>query len=267
MDLAGLLLTGELDSAAYHAAVEAASVDDIEAVLELTRHADPAVRGAAARTLPLLTHGAPPTSEMVDAAVELTVDQDRLVRDYACLALGEQWRDTDTPAVREALAARLDDIDRDARCEALLGLAYRHDLRVLPRLRTALARPSGAVWRLELVAAGALGEPELHPLVLRHQSGWSSEEAGHTADLSRRLTDPAGPGDDLIDGVAELCRRRARGRPDGESIEAWWLMVDLLEIAPDRAAMLFDEVRARLGDDADARREAGALAEGRARRS
>jgi hypothetical protein len=43
-------------------------------------------------------------------------------------------------------------------------------------------------------------------------------------------------------------------------------MVDLLEIAPDRAAMLFDEVRARLGDDADARREAGALAEGRARR-
>ena len=121
MDLAGLLLTGELDSAAYHAAVEAASVDDIEAVLELTRHADPAVRGAAARTLPLLTHGAPPTSEMVDAAVELTVDQDRLVRDYACLALGEQWRDIDTPAVREALVARLDDIDRDARCEALLG--------------------------------------------------------------------------------------------------------------------------------------------------
>ena len=40
-------------------------------------------------------------------------------------------------------------------------------------------------------------------------------------------------------------------------------MVDLLEIAPDRAAMLFDEVRARIGDDADARREAGALAEGR----
>jgi hypothetical protein len=160
----------------------------------------------------------------------------------------------------------LDDIDRDARCEALLGLAYRHDLRALPRLRTALARPSGAVWRLELAAAGALGEPELHPLVLRHQSGWSSEEAQHTAELARRLTDPAGPGDDVIDGVAQLCRRRALGRPDGDAIEAWWLMADLLEIAPDRAAALFDEVRARIGDDADAAREVGALAEGRERR-
>ncbi len=266
MDLAGLLLSGELDSAVYYAAVEESGEDDVQAVLELTRHPEAAVRGAAARTLPLLTHGTPPTPEMVDAAIELTVDQDRLVRDYACLALGEQWRDIDTPAVREALVARLDDIDRDARCEALLGLAYRHDLRALPRLRTALARPSGAVWRLELVAAGALGEPELHPLVLRHQSGWSSEEAGRTADLARRLTDPAGPGSDVIDGVARLCLRRARGSSDGEAVGAWWLLVDLLEIAPDRAETLFDAVLARIGDDAEARREARALAEARDRR-
>jgi hypothetical protein len=47
------------------------------------------------------------------------------VRDYACLALGTQWREVDSPELRSALADRLDDPDRDTGHEALLGLAYR----------------------------------------------------------------------------------------------------------------------------------------------
>jgi hypothetical protein len=248
MDLAALLLAGDWSSSSFYKAVDVADAADVAAVLALAAHGDPVVRGAVARTLPLLTHGDVPTAEMVEAAVALSADPDKRVRDYSCFALAEQWREVDTPAVREALAARLDDIDREARSEALVGLAYRQDPRALPRVRAALSRPSGDVWRLEMVAAGALSDTQLHDLVLRHQAGW--DDAG-TADAVRRLTDPRGPGDDVLDGVAELYRRRAHGRPDGDALSAWQLLADMLDIAPHRAGEFFGEVLARLdGDDA-----------------
>ena len=56
--------------------------------------------------------------------------------------------------------------------------------------------------------------PQLHDLALRHQSGWNEADT-RTADAVRRLTDPSGPGDDLLESVAELSRRRAHGQPDG----------------------------------------------------
>jgi hypothetical protein len=170
------------------------------------------------------------------------------VRDWACFALGEQWREVDSSSIRDALAARLDDADVDTRCEALVGLSYRRDLRSLPVVRTALERPRGDVWLLEMVAAGAWSDSQLHGLVLRHQSGW--DDAGHaTADAVRRLTDPEGPGDDLLDGVADLSRRRAYGRPDGDALAAWQRMNTLLEIAPYRAREFLRRVLGRLGDD------------------
>jgi hypothetical protein len=248
MDMAALLLAGDWSSSSFYKAVDVADAADVAAVLALAAHGDPGVRGAVALTLPLLTHGDVPTAEMVEAAVALSADPDKRVRDYSCFALAEQWREVDTPAVREALAARLDDIDREARSEALVGLAYRQDPRALPRVRAALSRPSGDVWRLEMVAAGALSDTQLHDLVLRHQAGW--DDAG-TADAVRRLTDPRGPGDDVLDGVAELYRRRAHGRPDGDALSAWQLLADMLDIAPHRAGEFFGEVLARLdGDDA-----------------
>jgi hypothetical protein len=218
-------------------------------VLAMAGHHDSEVRSAVVITLPLLLHGDAPTAELVDAAVALTADSDKRVRDYACFTLAEQWREVDTPSVREALAARLDDIDREARCEALVGLAYRHDPRALPRVRSALSRPSGDLWRLEMVAAGALSDPRLHGLVLRHQSGWGDEEASRTADVVRRLTDPAGVGDDVLDGVAELYRRRAHGLPDRDLLWAWELMAEMVDIAPHRASAFLDDEIARLGGD------------------
>ncbi|GAA3672156.1 hypothetical protein GCM10022237_34780 [Nocardioides ginsengisoli] len=184
----------------------------------------------------------------------LTVDADPRVRDAACFALGEQWREIDTPELREALAARLDDIDRDTRSEALLGLAYRRDPRALPRVRAALSRPSGDLWRLELVAAAALGDPQLHELVLEHRDGWD-EEDDRTAEVACRLTDPAGPGGDVIDGVARLYRRRAHGRPDGDAFARWRLMDEMLDIAPHRAPEFLGLVLERLADDEAAERE------------
>lgn len=256
MGVADLLLAGAAGTAGFEAAVDAADPSDIAALLALADHDSPGVRRGVASTLPLLSHGDPPTEEMVEVAVRLTRDVDKQVRDWACFALAEQWREVDTPEVREALAARLDDIDHDARSEALAGLAYRHDERAFQRVRDALSRPSGNVSRLEMIAAGALSDPRLHELVQRHRFGWSSADGARTAEVVSRLTDPAGPGEDVLDGVAQLCRRRAHGQPDGDAIAAWHLMDEMLDIAPHRAQPFLDAVLDRLADDKAAEREA-----------
>ena len=256
MSVADLMLAGEHGSEAFQDAVDTADEQDVAAVLRLAGHEDPEVRRVVAATLPLLTHGEAPTEEMIEVAVRLTADGDDGVRDWACFAIAEQWREVDTPLLREALAARLDDVDRDTRGEALVGLAYRQDARALARVREALSRPDGDVWRLELVAAGALSDPHLHEQVLRHQIGWSTAADARTADAVRRLTDPAGPGDDVLDGVAELSRRRAHGRPDGDALAAWQLMMEMLDMAPRRVREFHDAVVERLAGDEAAQRDA-----------
>jgi hypothetical protein len=82
----------------------------------------------------------------VAALIKLTTDLDDWARDWATFALAVQI-DRDTPEVREALAARIEDPDPDARDEALLGLARRGDPRALePALAAAplldASRPS-----------------------------------------------------------------------------------------------------------------------------
>jgi len=249
MRVAELLLAGLEDSAKFESAVDAADETDLAAVLELTDHSDARLRLAVASTLPFLTHGDPPTEQMVAAAIRLTLDTDKKVRDRACFVLAEQWREIDTPEVRDALAARLDDIDRETRSEVLVGLAYRRDPRALPRVRSALSRSSGDVWGLEMVAAGALSDPGLHDLVQRHQSDWSTETEARTAEAVLRLTDPAGPGDDLFDEVAKMYRRRARGLPDGDSSAAWQHLAEMLDVAPHRATEFLQAVLTRVAGD------------------
>jgi hypothetical protein len=249
--LVDLLLTGDVHSAVFYAAVDGASDSDVTAVVDLADNEQAEVRRNVALTLPLLTHGDRPSDQVLGVMVRLSADLDRGVRDSACFALAEQWRDVQDEAVLDALAARLDDIDRDARSEALVGLAYRRDVRALPRVRAALARP-GTVWRLELVAAGALSDPDLHELVVRHRYGWDDSKGARTADVVCRLTDPEGPGQDVVDGVAALYQRRARGLPDGDALAWWSLMDEMLDIAPHRAPEFLSRVLARLVDDPSA---------------
>jgi HEAT repeat protein len=66
----------------------------------------------------------------VAALIRLSQDPDGSVRDWATFSLGVQI-ERDTPELREALAARLDDSDFEARSEAILGLAMRGDERAL----------------------------------------------------------------------------------------------------------------------------------------
>jgi HEAT repeats len=253
--LVEMLLAGDgLDSAVYEAA-EACDPLECAAVLALAGHDDPEIRRRMVSMLPFLPPTEPPAPEVIDVAVRLSTDPDKRVRDWACFVLAEQWREITAAAVLDALAARLDDIDRDTRSEALVGLAYRRDPRARPRVQEALTRPSGDVWRLEMRAAGALSDPGLHDLALRHRHGWPTPETQRTADIVCRLTDPAGPGDDIVEGVATLYKRRARGHPEGDSLSAWRLMGEMLDLAPFRAPEFLEMVLVRLNDDGAAKDE------------
>lgn len=235
------------------------SADGSLAVLvALTEHPHPAVRAALAQRLPLLPHGpAGPAPELVSALARLTGDDDARAREAACFALATMWRDHDVPGLCDALAARLHDADADVRDEALLGLAHRRDPRALAAVGVALAGAEGPASRLVLEAAGALGDPSLHEAVRTHAEAWLVDEDADPADLDVveavvRLTDPDGVGDDLLDGVADLCRARAHARPAGRAVAAWEQLDAVLDVAPHRARQVLEEVAARLDGDAAA---------------
>ena len=242
------LLAGDGQSDLSYRLVDEVIPAQWPALLELAGHPDPIVRRDLVSSLPLFGPD-PPPQELVRTAVDLTRDADIGVRDAACFALGTLWREVDTTELREALAARLDDLDRDTRSEALLGLAFRRDPRALPRVRAALSRASGDVWKLELLAAGALGDPVLHPFVLRHLDGWDDDDRLEV-DAVRRLTDPAGPGADVFRRTATLYADLAAGRPESErDLPGWQLMDLMLDIAPDRTHAFFTATAARLSED------------------
>ena len=97
----------------------------LETLLRLRRHADPRVREGAADAL-----AGRDDERVFDALVELTADPEPGIRDWATFALGT-LSPQDTPTLRDALAARLDDSDDSTRIEAVHGLALRGDARAL----------------------------------------------------------------------------------------------------------------------------------------
>lgn len=106
---------------------------DPAGVTEILRHAghpDPEVRFTVAVAL----HGLLPAHrpDGVAAVIGLTGDPDDGVRDWATTVLADL--DEDTPAIRDALAARLDDAVPDIEAEAARGLAMRQDDRAIAAL-------------------------------------------------------------------------------------------------------------------------------------
>ncbi len=248
MTVIELVVGGDTFSLEFFDALAQASPAELAAIVGLAFHDAVTVRQSAVLVLPHILAADSASPGAIEAMMTLTRDPDTQVRDYACFGLGQQCREIDTPAIREALAARLDDTDDDTRCEALLGLAYRQDARALPRVHAALSRPDGSVWMLELRAAGALGDPQLHPLVAQHLDGWDEPET-NTIDAVYRLTDPAGIGDDVLGGVADLYRRRAHGQSEGDALRWWTLMNAMLDIAPHQAKEFLHATAVLLSDD------------------
>jgi len=118
--------------------------DAFDAILarpSLSENASVDVRLAVACSL-----GLSESKNSIDILIALSNDQDGETRNWAIFGLGSQCH-FDTQEIREALYQRMDDPHIEARCEALVGLAVRKDVRVIPYIEKALR----AKWVGELV--------------------------------------------------------------------------------------------------------------------
>ncbi len=141
-------------------------------------HPEPDVRFAVVSAM--LPHSDP---RAIQTLIDLSRDESDRVRDWATFGLGSQVgsvgpehqgeEEVDTPALRDALAARLNDPHEDARCEAIVGLAMRRDARVLPVLVQELEKGPGLSLILE--AARWAASPTLCPSLRKLASSSDSE--------------------------------------------------------------------------------------------
>jgi HEAT repeat protein len=136
----------------------------IEPASQLREHPDAEVRHGV--VLALTGHE---NQTAIDVLMELSRDEDAHVRDWATFALGQQIG-LDTRAIREALAARLDDTDYDTRCEAIVGLAKRGDRRVIPIISKELA--SDGVGSLVVEAVTMIPDSRFYPQLIALQEWW-----------------------------------------------------------------------------------------------
>lgn len=93
------------------------------------------------------------------ALIQLAVDPDADVRDWATFAIGE-FSGLDSPEVRGILLRNFSDPSDDVRYEAMVGLAKRRDPRVLSALIEALGQPDVSSATLE-AASAMLGQTEV----------------------------------------------------------------------------------------------------------
>ena len=128
------MLRADEDATVLHSALIALSHHDapqsIRPAVRFLRHADEELRYAVVHAL---TGYDDPLA--IESLITLTADPADEVRDWATFGLAQQ-SSVDTPEIREALAARLDDPHEDCRGEALIGLARRRD----PRAAAAVDR-------------------------------------------------------------------------------------------------------------------------------
>lgn len=139
-------------------------LDNVRAVPLTTRHQ--AHPNAEVRYAVACAVGSYPNdAESIKTLLCLTADADPDVRDWATFGLGVLG-DADTPEIRDALAARLSDENQDAREEAVIALAKRHDRRTLPSLMDLLKEPdpsSRVIEAASLMLGMEQDEPELEP--------------------------------------------------------------------------------------------------------
>lgn len=140
----------------------------IAPLAELRSHPNPDVRCGV--VFGILGHE---DKRAVQTLIELSADDDSDVRDWATFGLGTQVS-SDTPAIRDALVARLTDSDPNTRAEAIVGLARRHDERMVP----ALVEDIHDGWEGSLIREAV--EASRHPEVLRA-----------LADVREQLSDEA----------------------------------------------------------------------------
>jgi methionyl-tRNA formyltransferase len=143
-------------------------------LLGLRRHPDAGVRDG---VVSALAGRANPLA--IDALIELSADPDPAIRDWATFALGA-LAPQDSPALRDALVARLDDADPEARIEAVHGLALRGDERAVEPALALLTRgeSGGSLWtrhalqEATILLAAASGDRRFAPYLPAVDDGW-----------------------------------------------------------------------------------------------
>ncbi|MEU2390408.1 HEAT repeat domain-containing protein [Streptomyces sp. NPDC007369] len=106
-----------------------------EALLAYVGHADPGVRGAVARRVGTWSESPALSDGVREALLVLMTDVDTAVRRDACLTVGRVgYRDRD-PVLADAMAALLDDTDRQVQVAAVHGLALHQDDRCVEAAR------------------------------------------------------------------------------------------------------------------------------------
>lgn len=134
----------------------------------LATHASEDVRCALAYTL-----GGRTDAISRATLIQLSGDGDADTRNWATFALGSLSEDS--PAIRDALVARLTDADDEVRGEAILGLSRREDERaVQPLLRELRRRDVGT---LAIEAAEAMPRSEFIPDLEALHAGHSNDQA------------------------------------------------------------------------------------------
>jgi HEAT repeats len=169
----------------------------VEAIGPASRHryhADPEIRlGVVFALTGLENH------EANCVLIELTRDADTQVRDWATFALGTLC-ETDTPAIRDALVARLGDTDDDTRCEALVGLAQRRDRRMLTALHQELA--CQYVSPLAIEAAALICEPQLITELIGLRGCWDGDQDMLEQAIQACSPDPESATSPICDGAS-----------------------------------------------------------------
>lgn len=166
---------------------------------DLLSHGSPLVRNGVAT---FLAYYDDPSSAQIIALITLTQDEDEEVRNWATFGLGTQC-DSDTPEIREALLARVEDSHHEARGEALVGLARRRDQRVIKYIKAELE--SDCVGKLAVTAAGQIASNELVETLEDLQDWWDVDT-------------------ELLEGALKRCK----GVPSTkiEDSDSFWDMID-----------------------------------------
>lgn len=110
----------------------------------------------------------------IETLIHLSADDDSDVRDWATFSLGTQI-DARTPAIQDALRARLHDPDTGTCLEALAGLARRCDPGVIAALHMLLADIE--VETLPLEAGLMRASPAFHGALSALAGAWERDEA------------------------------------------------------------------------------------------
>lgn len=147
-------------------------------LLALASHPEAQVRDGV--VFGLMPHQTP---ECAAAMIRLSADDDRAVRDWATFVLGSQFT-IDTPELRAALHARVDDTDAEVRGEALVGLAKRRDQAIVDRVRAELAGEFHGIWAVE--AAEELADATLAPELRLLRARLGGEEPEYFRDAIDR---------------------------------------------------------------------------------